>query len=282
MSQQTNPLDCSDTHPVCRALRSDSQNFGVTDPGNLPFMLRPQEAKTVVLLVHGFTGTPWEMRPLGDFLAAAGIASLAVRLPGHGTTPEDLAGRRWQEWLRSVEQGYQVLSEEFPSVFGMGMSTGCLLLLAAAASKRFNGLVLFSPYLRILHKLAPYAWWIRWLRPFYLKQSTEDFRIRYYDRKPVAGIHQINLLIKSLRRQLGEISCPVMAFSSEDDRTIDAMSSFELMSLLNSRVRIHKMYGPDVPHVLTLEGNPYRGTMFALAAHFVQDIEKSISPRRVR
>jgi alpha-beta hydrolase superfamily lysophospholipase len=133
--------------------------IGVTDPGNLPFMLRPQEAKTVVLLVHGFTGTPWEMRPLGDFLAAAGIASLAVRLPGHGTTPEDLAGRRWQEWLRSVEHGYQVLSEEFPSVFGMGMSTGCLLLLAAAASKRFNGLVLFSPYLRILHKLAPYAWW---------------------------------------------------------------------------------------------------------------------------
>jgi hypothetical protein len=55
-----------------------------------------------------------------------------------------------------------------------------------------------------------------------------------------------------------------------------------LMSLLNSRVRIHKMYGPDVPHVLTLEGNPYRGAMFALTSHFVQDIEKSISPRRVR
>ena len=81
---------------------------------------------------------------------------------------------------------------------------------------------------------------------------------------------------------MGEISCPVMAFSSEDDRTVDAMSSFELMSLLNSSVRIHKMYGPGVPHVLTLEGNPYRGTMFALTAHFVQDIEKSISPRRVR
>jgi len=245
-------------------------------------MLRPQKAKTAALLVHGFTGTPWEMRPLADFLAAAGIASLAVRLPGHGTTPEDLAGRRWQEWLHSVEHGYQVLSEEFTSVYGVGMSTGCLLLLAAAATERFSGLVLFSPYLRILHKLAPYAGWIRWLRPYYLKQSGEEFRIRYYDRKPVAGIYQINLLIKSLRRQLGEISCPVMAFSSEDDRTVDAMSSFELMSLLNSRVRIHHVYGPDVPHVLTLEGNPYRGSMFTQTAHFVQDIERSILPWRVR
>ena len=282
MSDQTSHYDCSDTHPACRILRSASREAGVTDPGNLPFMLCPQDATTAALLVHGFTGTPWEMRPLADFLADAGIASLSVRLPGHGTTPEDLAGRRWQEWLDSVEQGFRILSEEFSSVFGMGMSTGSLLLLALAATERFSGLVLFSPYLRIRHRLAPYAGWVRWLRPYYLKQSREEFQIRYYDRKPVAGIHQINLLIKSLRRRLADVSCPVMAFNGTDDRTIEAKSSLELMGLLNSKVKIHGMYGPDVSHVRTLEGNPCRGSMFAQTAHFVQEIDRSISPRRSR
>jgi carboxylesterase len=282
MSLKTHPLDCSDTHPACRDLRSESRDSGVTDPGNLPFMLCPQQATTAVLLVHGFTGTPWEMRPLADYLAEAGIASLSVRLPGHGTTPEDLSGRRWQEWLHSVAHGHQLLGKEFTSVFGMGMSTGCLLLLALAATERLNGLVLFSPYLRILHTLAPHAGWVRWLRPYYLKPSAEEFQLRYYDRKPVAGIHQINLLIKSLRRQLADVCCPVMAFNGLDDRTVDAMSSVELMRLLNSKVKIHGMYGPEVSHVLTLEGNPCRGSMFAQTAHFVQEIDKSISPRRTR
>ena len=282
MSQQASRFDCSDTHPACRVLRSDSRKYGVTDPGNLPFMLCPQQATTAALLVHGFTGTPWEMRSLGEFLADAGIASLSIRLPGHGTTPEDLAGRRWQEWLKSVEQGYRILSEQFTSIFGMGMSTGCLLLLALAATERFSGLVLFSPYLRIRHKLAPYAGWVRWLRPYYLRQTREEHQIRYYDRKPVAGIHQINLLIKSLKRQLEDISCPVMAFNGEDDRTVDAMSSYKLMGLLNSKVRIHAIYGPDVPHVLTLEGNPCRASMFAQTARFVQEIERSKLPRRTR
>ena len=282
MSQNTSHLDCSDTHPACRTLRSDSRNLGVTDPGNLPFMPRPQNATTAALLVHGFTGTPWEMRPLADFLADAGIASLAVRLPGHGTTPEDLLGRRWQEWLRCVEDGYQVLDKEFTSVFGMGMSTGCLLLAKMAATERFSGLVLFSPYLRILHKLAPYAGWIRWLRPYYLKPSGEEYQSRYYNRKPVAGIHQINLLVRSLKPRLSEINCPVMAFNAEEDRTVDAKSGFELMGLINSRVKIHGIYGPDVPHVLTLEGNPYRGSIFAQTVHFVKETDKPGLRWRVR
>ncbi len=46
------------------------------------------------LLVHGFTGAPDEMRPLGEALAAAGFPVRAVRLPGHGTSVDDLARTR--------------------------------------------------------------------------------------------------------------------------------------------------------------------------------------------
>ena len=120
MAKEKHCFDVSESHYGCRKIRQESRARGVNDPDNLPFMLFPEGAKTAVLLVHGFTATPWEMRPLGETLAASGIASLAVCLPGHGTSPEDLSGRRWEEWLEAVDEGYQLLGRDFQSVYGMG------------------------------------------------------------------------------------------------------------------------------------------------------------------
>ena len=282
MSVASRQFDCSDSHSACRRLRSDARDCGVTDPGNLPRLMLPPGATTAALLVHGFTATPWEMSPLAEFLAEAGIASLAIRLPGHGTSPEDLAARRYEEWLKSVAEGHRILSADFNSVFGMGMSTGCLLLLAAAPAACFEGLVLFSPYLRIRHRLAPYAGLIRWFQPYHLKYIGEDRQSRYYSHRPVAGIHQINRLVRVVRGQLGQITCPVIAFNGEGDQTIDIESAQELMDLLRSRVKIHERYGPDVPHVMTREENPCRWSMFAQATSFVQEIHRPGSPVRVK
>src|SRR5256885_14246546 len=59
------------------------------------------------LLIHGFTATPDEMRPLGEALAARGFPVRAVRLAGHGTEVADLAGTRWTDWFASVAEGPQ-------------------------------------------------------------------------------------------------------------------------------------------------------------------------------
>ena len=273
MAHQNNRFDCSETHSDCRTIRRDSRNLGVVEEENLPFMLCPPGAKTAALLVHGFTATPWEMRPLADFLADAGIASLAVRLPGHGTSPEDLAGRRWEEWYDAILDGYQILSKEVQSIYGIGMSTGCLLLLALTKVEPLNGLVLFSPYLRVLHRLAPYAGWLRWIRPYHVKSEDEGLSNRYYNRRPVAGIHQINRLLQTIGSQLPHITCPVLAFNGEGDQTVDIDSGRQLVDLLGSSVKIHAQYGPDVSHVLTREENPYRGAMFFQAAKFIQELD---------
>ncbi len=282
MTQPNRHFDCSETHPDCQSLRRSSLNFGVSNPDNLPFMLSPPGAKTAVLLVHGFTATPWEMRPLAEFLADSGIASLAVCLPGHGTTAEDLAGRRWEEWFSTVLDGYHILSREFQSIYGMGMSTGCLLLLALAKAEPLKGLVLFSPYLRILHWLAPYAGWLRWLHPYQKKEVEAGLRERYYNRRPLAGIHQINRLLQTVRCQLPHIVCPVLAFNGGGDQTVDIGSGRQLVDLLGSSVKIHEQYGPAVRHVLTSEENPDRGTMFDQAARFIQELDNPGSRKSER
>lgn len=264
------------------ALRRESRSQGVSDPDNLPFMLCPHEATTAVLLVHGFTATPWEMRPLAEFLAEAGIASLAVRLPGHGTSPEDLAARRWEEWLQACLNGYRILCKDFQVIYGMGMSTGCLLLLTLARDNPLNGLVLFSPYLRVLHRLAPYAGWLRWLRPYHVKPVADGLGERYYERRPLAGIHQINRLLQTVRRQLPQIVCPVLAFNGEGDQTVDIDSGRQLVDMLGSSVKIHERYGHDVSHVLTREENPCRWSMFLQAVQFAQELENPGTAARVR
>lgn len=274
MADLSDQINSSEQHPGYQDLRRKARNQGVSDRDNLPFMLYPSGAKTAVLLVHGFTATPWEMRPLADFLANAGIASLAVRLPGHGTSPEDLATRRWEEWLDATIEGYRLLSQDFQAIYGMGMSTGCLLLLAMAKAEPLNGLVLFSPYLRMLHKLAPYAGWLRWIQPYQVKSIDEKLHQHFYNRRPLAGIHQINRLIKTVRSQLPHIVCPVLAFNGEGDQTVDIKSGRKLVDLLGSSVKTHKQYGAEVPHVLTREENPCREAMFAQATRFVQELEE--------
>ena len=282
MARDKSLFDCSETHPGVQVMRRDSVSQGVGEADNLPFMLCPPGAGAVVLLVHGFTGTPWEMRPLAEYLADAGIASLAVRLPGHGTSPRDLARCRWEDWHAAVLKGYRAVEGNFPSIYGMGMSTGCLLLLHMASVHPLGGLVLFSPYLRPMHRLAPFAGWLRWIFRYHAKSDGHQQDKHYYSLRPVSGIHQINRLRHKVSRQLTRVSCPVLAFNGEGDDLVDIASGRRLVDSLGSGVRVHLRYGPDVPHVLTGEGNPCRQAMFLQATRFVQELAESATAGRQR
>src|SRR5881409_299059 len=96
------------------------------------------------LLVHGFTATPEEMRPLGEALAARGFPVRAVCLAGHGTDLAGLARTGWADWFASVTDGLARLQAEVPRVAVTGMSLGGLLALHLAATRpaTVEGLVL--------------------------------------------------------------------------------------------------------------------------------------------
>lgn len=275
-------LDCSETDPGVLRMRREAARQGVTGADNLPFLLHPPAAKVATLMVHGFTGTPWEMRPLAEEFAANGIATLAVRLPGHGTSPQDLARCRWEDWYQAVREGYLLLDSKFEAIYGIGMSTGCLLLLLLARAHPLRGLVLFSPYLRTLHWLAPYAGWLRWIIPYHLKPGADHGDEHYYSRRPVAGVHQINRLLRRVYRELPTIDCPVLAFNGEGDEIVNIASGRQLVDSLGSSVKIHMRFGPDIPHVLTREENPCLQAMFLQTTHFVQELENPGQGLRVR
>ena len=77
-----------------------------------------------VLLCHGFTGSPQSMRPWAEHLEADGFRVVLPRLPGHGTTWQELNQTRWEDWYAHVERAFLDLRAECERVFVCGLSMG--------------------------------------------------------------------------------------------------------------------------------------------------------------
>ena len=88
--------------------------------GAEPFLL--PGGRHGVLLIHGFTGLPAELRLMGEYLNARGFTVLAIRLAGHGTTVEDLSRMEHEDWMDSVRDGYAILSGVCERISVVGQS----------------------------------------------------------------------------------------------------------------------------------------------------------------
>jgi carboxylesterase len=95
-----------------------------------------ERGRTGVLLVHGLTGTPNEMRLLGKGLHRAGFSVLGVQLAGHCGDFDDLLASRWTDWTASVRDGARRLQAQVDRVVVMGLSMGAVLALGLAAEPR--------------------------------------------------------------------------------------------------------------------------------------------------
>jgi carboxylesterase len=99
------------------------------------------------LLVHGLTGTPYEMRYLGDRLAAAGVRVHGIRLAGHGGGPEELGEVTHAQWYESVVEGFERLrAYDEPNVV-IGLSMGAVLAARLALDQReaVSAVVMLAP-----------------------------------------------------------------------------------------------------------------------------------------
>lgn len=250
--------------------RESAHQAGVTREENLPFLL-PADTPTerAILLVHGFSASPREMRPLGQYLQQQGFCVLGVRLPGHGTSPADLASRRAEEWLETVELGYQQLARKYPQVSALGLSTGALLVLKLALRRSLASLILLSPFLKLKHPLTPYVALLHRFIPYAKKLIDPAEQPFYYDKRPLKGIAQINRLRRELRSRLGEIQVPTLVLAASGDQTIAPGSAAELFRRLGSPAKRFHLYGADTPHVLIGEKSPARQDAFQRCRDFL-------------
>lgn len=203
-----------------------------------------------VLLIHGFTSTPTEMRLLGASLAEHGYAVSAPLLPGHGTDPEDLNRKRWQDWVQEARRAYQELAGKTSEILVAGQSMGALvaLLLAIdpppiARSVPLRGLILFSPGLQLYERRLPLTAVGRFLVPLIPKQEQpvvdvvdpEAFNLYWcYESYPVAGGYQLWRLQREVRSKLSLVQEPLLVLMGKEDRAVRPESAYTILSRVGS------------------------------------------------
>jgi len=186
-----------------------------------------------VLLIHGFTGSPPEMRLLGDYLHERGYTISGPRLPGHGTTVEDMNRRKWTEWTGCVEEALADLQARCEMVFVGGLSMGSLLTLYLAAHHpELCGIITYSPAVVVASRLIYLTPVLKYLLPT-RNQSGEsdltdpeaDLRLWSYDQDPILAAHELLKLIRQVRRLLPQVRQPLLVIHSALDTVIHPHSA---------------------------------------------------------
>lgn len=125
-----------------------------------------RSTQTGVLLIHGSTGSPADMRGLADSLYDAGCTVYAMRLPGHGIPDADLSSVSWRSCLLDLENRYRMLAAACPQLHLLGYSLGSALMMQISPQPRPQSLVMIAPAifprLNLIQRLVSYLGLDRW------------------------------------------------------------------------------------------------------------------------
>lgn len=230
------------------------------------------QGPTGVLLSHGFTGSPASIVPWGHHLAEHGHTVRVPRLPGHGTTWQEMNRTRWQDWYAEVERSLDDLRARCDRIVVGGLSMGGALALRLAQHRaaHIDGLVLVNPAVAstdrrlvavpiVRHLVASTAG----IGSDINKPGVEESG---YDRTPLNALHSMIDLWRDVRANLGAVTAPLLVFRSELDHVVDPSSTRTVLEGVSSRT-VREVVLENSYHVATLDYDAAR--IFSESAAFV-------------
>lgn len=213
-----------------------------------PFLLKPSgKLKGGIVLAHGYMSAPLEVRAMAESLSEEGYAVYGVRLRGHGTAPEDLAERTWQEWYESFNRGYAIIKSLTDHIVLGGFSTGGCMALIAAARKGVKAQGVFSicAPLQVRNysiRLAPSVVTLNsMLKKIgqhregweFVLSDPENKHINY-TRNPLTGVKQLIAVMNTTEKLLPQISIPAFVIQASKDTTVNPVSGQQIFDGLGS------------------------------------------------
>lgn len=222
-----------------------------------------------VLLIHGFTACPYEMRELGEVLFKQGYNVIGIRLAGHGTNADDFAKYNRFHWKESAQKGLGIagLMGEEVIVIGESMGGTIAAWLGATFPQVISRLILCAPCFRIANPFAP----LMLSRLFRKLIPKNDMGVRYewqfdywYRVIPTSGIAELVKLAAEVRKLGPKITMPIVIFQAENDTIVKPRGAVEFYNTLTSlKPDQKKLYLlKDGHHNLTIDLNPNKAEVF--------------------
>lgn len=259
---------------------------GETKPAEIgsPCLLKGDEERRGVLLVHGYMAAPAEVRGLADELQRHGYWVYMPRLQGHGTAPEDLAEQRYLNWVVSVEEGYALLKNMCDTLFVGGFSMGAGLALdlvtRIAGADGVKGVFAVAPPMKLQDYSSRFVpavdTWnalmkrlrIDRVRKEFIENRPENPHINYA-RNPVSGIREIDRLMDQLAPKLEEITMPALIVQSARDPVVSPKGSRKIFDRIASEDKEYRLFNFSRHGILLHEGSEkvYRAVVEFLADH---------------
>jgi carboxylesterase len=212
------------------------------------------------LVLHGFTGSPQSMRGLAEAFARAGFAVELPRLPGHGTTVDDMATTGWSDWTAATEAAYDDLASRCERVVVAGLSMGgSLTVWLATRHAEIAGIVVVNTVVTLADEMAA-------LRPDLEKMLADgqvtmpgvggdiadpDARELAYPETPIASLLSLFDGVGALKHDLDKVNCPLLVASSPNDHVVPPGSSDHLAAAVRgpvTRLALERSF-----HVATLD-----------------------------
>lgn len=228
----------------------------------------------VVVLIHGLTGTPNEMRFIANYLNKKGYSVICPRLANHGESILVLKGTKWQEFYESVRKLFLTgeLANYAGPIFTGGLSMGALLalLLADEFKNRVSGVCCLAPTLfydgwntpvnsNILLLLAYYTplnylAYFKEEPPYGIKNEAIQQRVhKYYNTAsldsienveqygypyfPASQLRQLNLLVRHITKKLPDMRFPVQLIQAKDDDMTSVKNSKYIYDKIGSKMK---------------------------------------------
>ncbi len=212
-----------------------------------PYLLRPWRVRGGIVLAHGYMAGPLEVRAMANYFCRKGYIVYGVRMPGHGTSPANLATAHWEEWYTAFSRGYAIVRSLTPLVHLGGFSTGGTLALLAAARKGLQVQSVFAVCapLKLQNYKAHFAASLgtinafirrldaQWTKWDYVDNHPENPHINY-TKNPVAGINQLMRVIEAMEGALPDVRIPALLVQSSKDPIVNPSSASMIFERLGS------------------------------------------------